>query len=79
MTEGESPGHTWLRKGFTLQYEGATTKAKDASFKLPNGRKVTYAKIDALAGDSYGIWKPLSGPTNSEEHKRRLLVAWESS
>lgn len=79
MVEWESPDHSWLGDCITLQFgKGELKMAKNMPLELPNGLRLTYGEINALAGDFYGTWKPISDPTNAEERKRRFIAAWES-
>ncbi|PYH40072.1 uncharacterized protein BP01DRAFT_370195 [Aspergillus saccharolyticus JOP 1030-1] len=78
-TEWQSPDHILL--GDALELKGVAGKArpaKDVRFALPNGLELTYGEINALAGDFYGTWDPISDPDDPGERTNRFNRAWET-
>lgn len=52
--------HTWLGDALPLQWHDGTTRiAKEIPFTLPNGLRLTYGTINALAGDFYATKDPI--------------------
>ncbi|GIJ91160.1 hypothetical protein Asppvi_010125 [Aspergillus pseudoviridinutans] len=80
VSEWESPDHIFLGDGITLRLDKhePAKQAKEVHFALPNGEKLTYGEISALAGDFFGTWKPISDAPDPEERTRCFISAWES-
>lgn len=52
--------------------------ASDHKFKLPNGLTVTYGQINALAGDFYATYEPISDGSSDQDRSRRFLAAYDT-
>ncbi|KAL1745430.1 fungal fucose-specific lectin-domain-containing protein [Schizophyllum fasciatum] len=52
--------------------------AKTHEFTLKNGLTLTYGQINALAGDFYGTYKPISDGKNATEQSARFLAAFNT-
>src|SRR6202000_2006066 len=55
-----------------------TVAASSRKFKLPNGLELTYGQINALAGDFYGTWDPISDGETDEDRSDRFVAAYNT-
>ncbi|RHZ46473.1 uncharacterized protein CDV56_103736 [Aspergillus thermomutatus] len=64
--------HTWLGNAIPLRWHDGTTKlAKEILISLPNGLRITYGTINALAGDFYAMSDPIcEGPSLMQRQDR---------
>ncbi|RAL07128.1 uncharacterized protein BO97DRAFT_464592 [Aspergillus homomorphus CBS 101889] len=76
--EWQSPDHIFLGDALKLKVAEGTKLARDVRFALPNGLKLTYGEINALAGDFYGTWEPISDPDEPYERTNCFNRAWET-
>ena len=52
--------------------------ASGRKFKLPNGLELTYGQINALAGDFYGTWDPISDGETDQDRSDRFVAAYNT-
>ena len=52
--------------------------ASSHKFKLPNGLELTYGQINALAGDFYGTWNPISDGNTDKDRSDRFIAAYDT-
>ncbi|KAK6333222.1 hypothetical protein TWF718_011044 [Orbilia javanica] len=73
----EFPEHSYLGDSLKLAWDdGKSYIAKNKPITLPNGLKLTYGEINALAGDFYGTVNPISNGKDLKDQQGRFRSAW---
>ena len=58
--------------------DGEPVAASSHEFRLPNGLVVTYGQINALAGEFYGTYDPISDGKNDHDRSTRFVAAYDT-
>ena len=71
--------HSYIGDSIKLTFaDGEPVAASNHKFRLPNGLVLTYGQINALAGDFYGTYDPISDGKSDRDCSTRFVAAYDT-